>query len=139
MTFGKAFPLSELQSPHVYTRDVLGRCPLRPPKLRHWFTLSRGGEDMRWRGKMSWHHVGPDLLLPLSQQPQDPAVRMTSSVGMGLAFSQSNGATRSGTARTGVMKPAACRVRVVVARVLCEERLVTLPSSERTELGEPFP
>lgn len=63
MTFGKAFPLSELQSPHVYTRDVLGRCPLRPPKLSHWFILSRGGWDIRWWGELSWCCVGPDRLL----------------------------------------------------------------------------
>lgn len=47
---------------------------------------------------------------------------MSSSVGTGLAFLQSNGATRSGTAWTGVTKQAACRVRVLLARVLASVR-----------------
>lgn len=30
---GEAFPLSELQSPHLYTASALARCPLRTSKF----------------------------------------------------------------------------------------------------------
>lgn len=61
---------------------------------------------------------------------------------------QSNGATRSGTARTGVTKQDACRVRgqgrgpglrEVRRTGLREDRPVTLPSLERTEWRDFFP
>lgn len=74
-------------------------------------------------------------------------MRMTSSVGMGLVSLQSNAATRNTTAQMGVMKLAACRVRVLKARVGIllrmepqpEDRPCYLPGLEGAELWKFFP
>lgn len=74
-------------------------------------------------------------------------MRMSSRVGMGLVSLQSNAATWNWTARMGAMKPAACRVRELQARVGVPVRMdpqlrkgpVTLPGLEKAGLAEVSP